>query len=62
MKYEFGKLRTKFYLWLAHNILPKPIVFWCFIVVHGASGNGPGEDYKKAYDFYSKKFNLEGKL
>lgn len=42
------------------NILPHKIKLWCFILVYGADGNGPTEEYKERYDYYVTKHNLKG--
>ena len=56
-RYEYEKRREKFYLWLA-RLMPKRLTMWAFVVVMGADGECPGEDYKRAYDYWTTKHNL----
>lgn len=58
MKYWLIKLRHKFYINLATKV-PHRLKMWCFILVHGESGDCPGEDYKKAHDYYCHKYGIE---
>jgi len=58
IKWFFIKLRHKFFIKLAF-MMPHRLVMWCFIRVHGESGEGPGEDYCKASDYYCNKYKIK---
>jgi hypothetical protein len=56
-KYEIAKRKEKFWLWLACR-MPKRLTLWCFVLVMGSDGNGPGEEYKIKYDYWCEKYGL----
>lgn len=57
-KYEWAKFKENFWLRIA-NKMPKRLQLWCFVLVYGADGNGPGDDYNKKYDFFKAKHQIK---
>lgn len=41
-------------MWVAW-MLPRKVALWAFIRVYAASGDGPGDEYKRAYDFWESQ-------
>lgn len=48
----------KISLWIAWRLPPR-VVRWCFIRVFSLSGNGPGNEYKEAYDLCTEVWKIK---